>query len=116
TRAENQAQAQIAASIKAIVTTISHQATAPIRLLREQESWCFFFVASCQKEVYIMTLMSRLAAWLAKLPPAETYEVDVEKNIPMPDGTVLLADHYTPRHLGRRPTLLTRSPLTSRTR
>jgi putative CocE/NonD family hydrolase len=65
-----------------------------------------------------MTLMSRLAAWLSKLPPAETYEVDVEKNIqiPMPDGVVLLADHYAPRHLGRRPTLLMRSPYTARTK
>ena len=38
-----------------------------------------------------MTLMSRLVARLLKLPPAETYEVDVEKHlpIPMPDGVVL---------------------------
>ena len=65
-----------------------------------------------------MTLMTRLAAWLSKLPPAETYDVDVEKNIqiPLPDGVVLLADHYAPRHLGPRPTLLTQSPYTTRTK
>jgi hypothetical protein len=40
-----------------------------------------------------MTLMSRLAAWLSRLPPAETYDVGVEKNIqiPMPDGVALRA-------------------------
>lgn len=59
-----------------------------------------------------MTLMSRLAVRLIKLPQAETYAVDIEKNleVPMPDGVVLLADHYAPRHLGRRPTLLLQSP------
>ena len=62
-----------------------------------------------------MTLIGRLVARLLKLPPAETYEVDMEKNIPvpMPDGVVLLADHYAPRHLGRRPTLLMQSPYRS---
>ncbi len=60
-----------------------------------------------------MTLMSRLVARLLKLPPAETYEVDVEKNLPMPDGVVLLADHYTPRHLKRRPTLPMMTPYRS---
>lgn len=62
-----------------------------------------------------MTLMSRLVAWLMKLPAAETHAIDVEKNkeIPMPDGVVLLADHYAPRHLGQRPTLLMQSPYRS---
>ncbi len=65
-----------------------------------------------------MTLMTRLAAWLSKLPPAETYDIDVERDIPipMPDGVVLLTDHYAPRDLGPRPTLLTRSPYTIRTK
>lgn len=59
-----------------------------------------------------MTLMGRLVARLLKLPPAETHAVDVEKNlkIPMSDGVVLLADHYAPRGLGPRPTLLRLSP------
>jgi putative CocE/NonD family hydrolase len=59
-----------------------------------------------------MTLMSRLVARYMKLPRAETYTVEVEKNmaIPMPDGVVLRADHYAPRHLGPRPTLLIQSP------
>jgi putative CocE/NonD family hydrolase len=62
-----------------------------------------------------MTLLSRLIARLVKLPPAETYEIDVKKNlpIPMPDGVVLLADHYAPQHLERRPTLLLQSPYRS---
>ncbi|MBO0790012.1 MAG: CocE/NonD family hydrolase [Ktedonobacteraceae bacterium] len=62
-----------------------------------------------------MTLMSRLVARLLKLPPAETYEVDVQKNmpIPMPDGVILLADHYTPRSLSRRPTLPMMAPYRS---
>src|SRR5258708_23405420 len=40
-----------------------------------------------------MTVMSRLAGRLAKLPPAETYDVIVERDLkaPMPDGVVLLA-------------------------
>ena len=46
-----------------------------------------------------MTVMSRLAGRLAKLPPAETYDVLVERDlkVPMPDGVVLLADRYVPR-------------------
>ena len=59
-----------------------------------------------------MSLMSRLVAWVAKLPPAETYDVVVEKDIPiqMPDGVTLMADHYYPRTGGPRPTILVRSP------
>ena len=62
-----------------------------------------------------MTLMSRLVARILKLPPAETYEVDVQKNIPipMPDGVILLADHYAPRRLSRRPTLPMMAPYRS---
>ncbi len=65
-----------------------------------------------------MSLMTRLMGWIAKLPPVETHEVVVEKDlqVPMPDGVILLADHYAPRNLGARPTLLMRSVYTDRTR
>ncbi len=59
-----------------------------------------------------MTIMSRLVGLLLKLPPAETYDVSVERDlkVPMPDGVTLLGDHYVPRGGGNRPTLLVRSP------
>ena len=59
-----------------------------------------------------MTLLSRLFGWYAQLPPADTYAVAVDRDlrIPMLDGVVLLADHYTPRRGSPRPTLLVRSP------
>jgi putative CocE/NonD family hydrolase len=59
-----------------------------------------------------MSLLSRLIGRVAKLPPADTYDVIVERNlkVPMPDGAVLLADHYYPRHGGKPPTILVRSP------
>ena len=46
-----------------------------------------------------MTIASRLVGWMFKLPPAETRDVAVERNleIPMPDGAVLRADRYFPR-------------------
>ncbi len=59
-----------------------------------------------------MSISSRIFAWLAKLPPAETYDVAVDKDVqtPMPDGVVLLADRYYPRQGPKRPTVLIRSP------
>lgn len=59
-----------------------------------------------------MSLLNRLVSWLLKLPPAETYDVVLERNIkvPMPDGVALLADHHYPRNGGQRPTILVRSP------
>jgi predicted acyl esterase len=65
-----------------------------------------------------MSLMSRLMGWLFQLPPAETHDVVVEKDleVPMPDGVVILTDHYAPRALGSRPTLLMRSVYTDRIR
>jgi putative CocE/NonD family hydrolase len=59
-----------------------------------------------------MSLVSRILAQVAKLPPAETYDIAVEKHLKvlMPDGVVLLADHYSPRHAQRLPTLLVRTP------
>ena len=61
-----------------------------------------------------MNIKSRIMAKIYKLPPAETYDVAVEKNlkISMPDGVILLADHYYPRDLGERPTILVRSVYT----
>ena len=59
-----------------------------------------------------MTLISRVLSWIARLPPADTYDVAVQRDIPisMPDGVVLLADHHYPRSGDNQPTLLVRSP------
>jgi putative CocE/NonD family hydrolase len=61
-----------------------------------------------------MSIKSRLIAKIYQLPPAETFDIGAEKNIeiPMPDGVVLLADHYYPHNLGERPTILVRSAYT----
>jgi putative CocE/NonD family hydrolase len=58
-----------------------------------------------------LSITSRLIGWAFKLPPAETHDVVVEKDLKvmMPDGVTLLADHYYPRGLGERPTVLVRS-------
>lgn len=65
-----------------------------------------------------MSRFSRVIARALRLLPAETHDLHIEHNlrIPMPDGVVLLADHYTPRALGPRPTILTRSVYTDRTK
>jgi putative CocE/NonD family hydrolase len=59
-----------------------------------------------------MTLISRLLGLLLKLPPAETYDIIVKRDlkVEMPDGVALLGDHYFPRSGGSRPTVLVRSP------
>jgi uncharacterized protein len=61
-----------------------------------------------------MTLLSRLAGALAKLPPPGTRQVTVERDLatPMPDGVSLLADRWYPATLrvGTAPTVLLRSP------
>ena len=59
-----------------------------------------------------MSITSRLISGLMKLPPAETADVAVTRDlqVPMRDGVVLLADYYAPRSLARRPTILVRSP------
>ncbi len=59
-----------------------------------------------------MSLTSRLISWLLRLPPAETPDLIITRDIPipMPDGTVLLADHYAPRSGPKRPTILVRTP------
>jgi putative CocE/NonD family hydrolase len=59
-----------------------------------------------------MGITSRVIAKVFKLPPAETHEVAVECNleVPMPDGVLLLADHYYPRGSVKLPTILIRCP------
>src|SRR6516225_6918914 len=60
-----------------------------------------------------MTVFSRLAARLVKLPPPQTTDVSVERDLAakMPDGTVLLADRWYPTDAsGGRPTVLIRTP------
>lgn len=59
-----------------------------------------------------MTIISRLAGTVARLPKAETYKIEVRRDVrvPMPDGIELLADHYVPRGGERYPLLLCRSP------
>lgn len=58
-----------------------------------------------------MTILSRLLGRALDLPPPETHDVTVEAvEIPMPDGVTLRANHYAPRDLENRPTILIRSP------
>jgi putative CocE/NonD family hydrolase len=59
-----------------------------------------------------MSFTSRLVSWMMHLPPAHTHDLVITHNIPipMPDGVVLLADHYAPRSGRPLPTLLVRSP------
>jgi len=60
-----------------------------------------------------MTVWSRMAAVLVKLPAADTTHVSVERDLAakMPDGTVLLADRWFPTEAsGGRPTVLIRTP------
>ena len=59
-----------------------------------------------------MSFTSRLISRLMHLPPAHTHDIAVTRDIqiPMPDGVVLLADHYAPRGSSRLPAILIRSP------
>ncbi|KYK33231.1 MAG: CocE/NonD family hydrolase [Theionarchaea archaeon] len=59
-----------------------------------------------------MSITSRIMARMYKLPPAETYDIAVDRNleVPMADGVVLRADRYYPRHSQNLPTLLIRTP------
>lgn len=60
-----------------------------------------------------MTVFSRVAARLVKLPPPQTTNISVERDLAakMPDGTVLLADRWYPTDAsGGRPTVLIRTP------
>jgi uncharacterized protein len=58
-------------------------------------------------------ILERILERVLKLPPAQTRDVVVRKDlqVPMRDGVVLLADHYAPRGgEGRLPTVLIRGP------
>ena len=59
-----------------------------------------------------MSLATRAAAILARIPPARTHDVAVRRDIEvaMPDGTCLLTDRYWPRGHGGEPVILMRSP------
>lgn len=59
-----------------------------------------------------MSIASRLFARILKLPPAETFDIDVDKDIeiPMPDGVTLLANRFYPRKGGNRPLIMIRTP------
>src|SRR5690349_496510 len=59
-----------------------------------------------------MSLTSRLLHWFLRLPPVETHNIKITRNleIHMPDGAVLLADHYTPPTGPQRPTIMVRTP------
>ncbi len=59
-----------------------------------------------------MSITSRLVNRWMHLPPAQTQDIVVTRNIPiqMPDGVILLADHYASRNVIRQPTILIRSP------
>lgn len=59
-----------------------------------------------------MSFASRLISRLMHLPPAQSHDIAVTRDIPitMSDGVVLFADHYAPRGSSKLPTLLIRSP------
>jgi putative CocE/NonD family hydrolase len=59
-----------------------------------------------------MTLISQWLGRIAKLPPAETDNVVVERDlrVPMPDDVSLLADRYSPRNSEKAPLMLVRCP------
>jgi len=59
-----------------------------------------------------MSIASRILAKLCRLPPATTRDIAVKRDveIPMPDGVILLADHYVPRGGDNFPLILCRSP------
>jgi hypothetical protein len=60
-----------------------------------------------------MTVFSRIAARLVKLPAPQTTNISIERDLAakMPDGTVLLADRWYPTDAsGGRPTVLIRTP------
>ncbi len=60
-----------------------------------------------------MSVWSRIAASVVRLPPPDTTDVSVERDLAakMPDGTVLLADRWFPtQDPSGRPTVLIRTP------
>ncbi len=59
-----------------------------------------------------MSITSRLVSRWMHLPPAQTRDIVVTRDIqiPMLDGVILLADHYASRNGIRQPIILIRSP------
>jgi uncharacterized protein len=59
-----------------------------------------------------MTALSRFLERAMKLPPAQTRDIRVERNLPvqMPDGVTLLADRYVAAGAERPPLILVRCP------
>ena len=59
-----------------------------------------------------MTITSRIVGKWMHLSPAQTHDIVVTRDIPipMPDGVILFADHYASRNGIRQPTILFRSP------
>ncbi|MEP7123335.1 MAG: CocE/NonD family hydrolase [Byssovorax sp.] len=59
-----------------------------------------------------MSLASRLVARLLDLPPADTHDLVIERDLKVhtPDRVVLLTDRYAPRGGSKLPTILVRSP------
>lgn len=52
-----------------------------------------------------MSLLSRLFSKIYRLPPALTHDIEIAGDIPisMPDGVVLLANHFYPHHAREQP-------------
>ena len=58
-----------------------------------------------------MSILSRVVGRVWRLPPAKNgVAVERDLEVPMPDGTILLADHYAPVGAGPFPAILVRSP------
>src|SRR6266849_437744 len=76
------------------------------------EWWGHKYCSLQSTGVLTMSVISRLVSRWMHLPPGETHAIAVTRNIqvPMPDGVILLADHYAPRNGPRQPTILIRSP------
>ena len=60
----------------------------------------------------LMSLASRVVARILDLPPADTHDIVIERDLKVetPDRIVLLTDRYAPRGGPKLPTILVRSP------
>ena len=60
-----------------------------------------------------MSLATRAAELLARLPPARTERISIQRGVEivMPDGVTLLADRYRARGHGSQPVVLDAKPL-----
>ena len=65
-----------------------------------------------------MSLSTRLMSRILELPPAVAHKLEcqVDLQVPMPDGVVLLANRIAPKGGEGRPIVLIRSPYTARGR